>query len=265
MCSAIVGPLGLGVDAGLDPHVARELAMRCAELGYGSMWSNDEPGKPGLDTLAHFAAGAPGLDLGVGVLPIDQHPPTRIASEVDRLGLDPAKLWIGIGSGRLRPQLAPMHDAVAELRRLVPASRVMVGAMRPQLCRLGGRLADGVLLNWMLPGYAGRAAGWVREEAVAAGRDAPITALYVRVTVGEGAAHRLRDEETRYRRMAAAHFEEMEAPLGAVGVAGTTRQDVVEGLAPYRSALDLPIVRVLAADDLSSLVSVAEAAAPDRR
>jgi hypothetical protein len=37
---------------------------------------------------------------------------------------------------------------------------------------------------------------------------------------------------------------------------------VVEALAPYRSALDLPIVRVLAADDLASLVEVAEAAAP---
>jgi alkanesulfonate monooxygenase SsuD/methylene tetrahydromethanopterin reductase-like flavin-dependent oxidoreductase (luciferase family) len=260
--SATTGSLGLGVDAGLAPPVARELAVRCAELGYGSLWSNDEPGASGLETLAHFAAGAPHLDLGVGVLPLDQHPPAQIASEVDRLGLDPPKLWLGIGSGRLRPQLAPMRKAVAELRDLLPAARIVLGAMRPNLCRLGGELADGVLCNWMLPAHAGRARGWVHEGAAVAGRVAPVTALYVRVAVGGGAAERLRDEEGRYRRMAAAHFATLNAPLGAVGLSGPARRDVVEGLAPYRAAVDLPIVRVLAGDDLAALVDVAEASAP---
>ena len=76
--SGTVGALGLGVDAGLPPRVARELAVRCAELGYGSLWSNDETEASGLETLAQFAAGAPQLDLGVGVLPIDQHPPAIV-------------------------------------------------------------------------------------------------------------------------------------------------------------------------------------------
>jgi alkanesulfonate monooxygenase SsuD/methylene tetrahydromethanopterin reductase-like flavin-dependent oxidoreductase (luciferase family) len=260
--SARVDSLGLGVDAGLAPPVARELAARCAELGYGSLWVNDEPRASGLETLAHYAAGAPHLDLGVGVLPLDQHPPGKIATEVARLDLDPAKLWIGLGSGRLRPQRVPLRDAVAELRDLLPAARIMVGAMRPNLCRLGGELADGVLLNWMLPAHAAQAVGWVAEGAAAAGRVAPTTALYVRVAVAHGAADRLRDEEGRYRRMAAAHFESMNAPLGTVGVSGAARPEVVEGLAPYRSVVNLPIVRVLAGDDLASLVEVAEAAAP---
>jgi alkanesulfonate monooxygenase SsuD/methylene tetrahydromethanopterin reductase-like flavin-dependent oxidoreductase (luciferase family) len=260
--SATVGSVGLGVDAGLAPQVARELAVRCAGLGYASLWSNDVPGASGLESLAQFAAGAPQLELGVGVLPIDQHPPDQIATEIDRLGLDPGKLWIGIGSGRLRPQLAPMGDTVAELRDLLPAARIMVGAMGPHLCRLGGRVADGVLLNWMLPAHAARARGWVHEGAVAAGRAAPVTALYVRVAVGAGAAQRLRDEEGRYRGLAAAHFADMEVPLGAVGIAGSARHDVVEALSPYRAALELPIVRVLSGDDLASLVGVAEAAAP---
>jgi alkanesulfonate monooxygenase SsuD/methylene tetrahydromethanopterin reductase-like flavin-dependent oxidoreductase (luciferase family) len=257
------GSLGLGVDAGLAPPVAQALAARCADLGYGSLWSNDEPAAPGLATLAHFAVGAPQLDVGVGVLPIDQHPPTRIAAEVDRLGLDPARLWVGIGSGRLRPQLAPMRDAVAELREQLPAARIMIGAMGPHLCGLGGEIADGVLCNWMLPGHAARARGWVHAGADAAGRDAPTTALYIRVAAGDGSARRLHDEEGRYRRLAAAHFAEMEeAPPGSVGVAGSARQDVVGGLAPYRTAVDLPIVRVLAGGDLASLAEVAEAAAP---
>lgn len=168
--STAVGVPGLGIDAGLPAPVARELAMRCADLGYRSLWSNDEPEAPGLETLSHFAAGAPQLDLGVGVLPLDQHPPAQIAAEVERLELDPAKLWIGIGSGRLRPQLAPVREAVAELRDLLPAARVAIGAMRPRMCHLGGELADGVLLNWMLPAHAEQARGWVHEGAIAAGR-----------------------------------------------------------------------------------------------
>jgi alkanesulfonate monooxygenase SsuD/methylene tetrahydromethanopterin reductase-like flavin-dependent oxidoreductase (luciferase family) len=260
--SSTVGVLGLGIDAGLAPHLARELAMRCADLGYSSLWSNDEPEAPGLETLAHFAAGAPQLDLGVGVLPLDQHPPAQIAAEIDRLELDPAKLWIGIGSGRLKPQLPPVRDAVAELRDLLPAARVAIGAMRPRMCHLGGELADGVLLNWMLPAHAEQARGWVHEGAVAAGRAAPITALYIRVAVGDGAARRVRDEEGRYRQLAAAHFATMNAPPGSVGVSGSARRDVVEALAPYRSAVDLPIARVLAANDIASLLAVADAAAP---
>ena len=80
--------------------------------------------------------------------------------------------------------------------------------------------------------------------------------------MGGGAAQRLRDEEGRYRLLAAGHFAAMTAPPGAVGASGSARDDVVEALAPYGSAVDLPIVRVLAGDDLASLVEVAEAAAP---
>ena len=256
------GPRGLGVTAGLDPGVAAGLAARCAELRFDSLWSNDEPTAPGLETLAHFAAGAPQLELGVGVLPLDRHRPAQIAAEIDQLGLDPTKLWLGIGSGRLRPQLEPVRQAIAELRDLLPDARIVVGAMRPALCRLGGTLADGVLLNWMLPGQAEHARGWVHEGAGRAGRTPPISALYVRVAVGPGATQRLLDEEGRYRRMDAAHFAAMDVPLGAVGVAAMGRGEVVEVLAPYQAAVDLPIVRVLAPGELAPLVAVAEAAAP---
>jgi alkanesulfonate monooxygenase SsuD/methylene tetrahydromethanopterin reductase-like flavin-dependent oxidoreductase (luciferase family) len=256
------GPLGLGVDAGLAPDLARDLAARCVELGYTSLWANDEPTAPGLETLAHFSDGAPELDLGIGVLPIDQHPPAKIASDVERLGLDPVRLWIGIGSGRLRPQLAPMRDAVAELRERLPGARVMVGTMSRNLCRLGGEIADGVLANWMTPPVADEARAWVHDGAAAVRRPAPTTALYVRVAIGLQGATRLQTVEEFYRRLAPAHFATMGAPLGSVGLVGITRDEVVAGLAPYRSAVDLPIVRALAGRDLTSLLAVAEAAAP---
>jgi alkanesulfonate monooxygenase SsuD/methylene tetrahydromethanopterin reductase-like flavin-dependent oxidoreductase (luciferase family) len=256
---------GLGITAGLDAGLARDLAVRCAQLGYHSLWSNDEPLAPGLETLARFAAAAPQLELGVGVLPLDRHQPARIATEIARLGLDPAKLWIGIGSGQLRTPVDIVQRAVAELRQLLPArTRIVVAAMRPRLCRLGGAVADGVLLNWMLPAQAAQARRWVREGAHEAGRAAPVVASYVRVAVGSGSLQRLCDEESRYRSINEdhrAHFEAMNVPLGSVGVAAATRSGVLEGLAPYHSALDFPIVRLLTEHDATSLSAAAVAAA----
>jgi alkanesulfonate monooxygenase SsuD/methylene tetrahydromethanopterin reductase-like flavin-dependent oxidoreductase (luciferase family) len=257
---------GLGITAGLDAGLARDLAARCEHLGYHSLWSNDEPAASGLETLAHLAAAAPGIELGVGVLPLDRHEPSRIATKIDDLGLDPAKLWIGIGSGQLPQQIDVLERAVAELRDRLPAeTRIVVAAMRPRLCRLGGALADGVLLNWMLPDQVVEARRWVHAGADERGRAAPVVASYVRVAVSSGSAQRLRDEESRYRNINEGHrthFAAMNIPLGSVGVAASARPQVQEGLAAYQPALDLPIVRVLAQPDMTSLAAVVDAAAP---
>jgi alkanesulfonate monooxygenase SsuD/methylene tetrahydromethanopterin reductase-like flavin-dependent oxidoreductase (luciferase family) len=257
---------GLGINAGLDARLARDLAVRCERLGYHSLWSNDEPASAGLETLAQFAAAAPRLELGVGVLPLDRHQPVRIAADIARLGLDPAKLWVGIGSGQLRAPMDIVQRAVVELRELLPeGTRIVVAAMRPRLCRLGGAVADGVLLNWMLPTQAAAARRWVQEGADEAGRAAPIVASYVRVAVGPGSLQRLRDEERRYRNVNEAHrkhFEAMDAPLGSVGVAASARSEVLDGLAPYQSVLDLSIARLLPEQDATSLRSAATAVAP---
>ena len=259
-------PRGLGITAGLDAGLVRELAARCEHLGYHSLWSNDGPAASGLQTLAHFAAAAPRLELGVGVLPLDRHQPARIATEIDRLGIDPARLWIGIGSGQLRPQIDPLRRAVAALRELLPAeTRIVVAAMRPRLCRLGGAVADAVLLNWMLPDHLTDARRRVQEGADEAGRATPILASYVRVAVGPGSLQRLRDDERHYRDINQnhrKHFAALDVPLGSVGVAASTPAQVHEQLAPYQAALDLPIVRVLAHADATSLTAVADAAAP---
>jgi alkanesulfonate monooxygenase SsuD/methylene tetrahydromethanopterin reductase-like flavin-dependent oxidoreductase (luciferase family) len=202
----------------------------------------------------------------VGVLPLDRHRPARIATEIDRLGIDPAKLWIGIGSGQLRLQIDPLQRAVAELRETLPrGTRIVVAAMRPRLCRLGGALADGVLLNWMLPDQLAEARRWVQQGADEHRRAAPVVASYVRVAVGPGSLQRLQDEERRYRTINERHrkhFAAMNVPLGSVGVAARTPADAHEKLAPYQSALDLPIVRVVANPDAISLTTIADAAAP---
>jgi alkanesulfonate monooxygenase SsuD/methylene tetrahydromethanopterin reductase-like flavin-dependent oxidoreductase (luciferase family) len=257
---------GLGISAGLGPGLARELAQLSEQLGYQSLWSNDEPHASGLLQLAHFAAGTPRLALGVGALPLDRHQPKQIANEIDRLGLDPSRLWIGVGAGQLHLAVGAIQRAVAELRELLPEqTRLVVAAMRPRLCRVGGAIADGVLLNWMLPAQAAQGRQWVQEGADAAGHTAPIVASYVRVALGPGASQRLRDEEVRYRNKNEGHrryFEAMNVAPGSVGVAAPTREEIRAGLAPYASVLDLPIARVLAARDAVSLHAVATAAAP---
>jgi alkanesulfonate monooxygenase SsuD/methylene tetrahydromethanopterin reductase-like flavin-dependent oxidoreductase (luciferase family) len=256
----------LGITAGLDAGLVRELAAHCEQLGYHSLWSNDEPTARGLDTIAELAEATAKIELGVGVLPLHRYQPAQIAADVDRLGLDPARLWLGIGSGSLSPQIDTLHRAVGELRTLLPEStRIVVAAMRPRLCCLGGAVADGVLLNWMRPDEATRARGWVREGAAEQGRSAPVVASYVRVAVGPGARRRLREEEIFYRTINEGHrrhFAAMRVPVGSVGIAASQRSDLLEALAPYHSALDLPIVRVLADPDASLLGAVTDAAAP---
>jgi alkanesulfonate monooxygenase SsuD/methylene tetrahydromethanopterin reductase-like flavin-dependent oxidoreductase (luciferase family) len=98
----VSGSRGFGVAAGLDAEVATPLAARCAELGYGSMWSNDHPAASGLETLADFAAGSDDVELGVGVLALDRNEPGEINAAIDSLGLDRDRLLIGVGAGSRR-------------------------------------------------------------------------------------------------------------------------------------------------------------------
>src|SRR4051812_6187976 len=109
-----------GVAAGLGPEVAQPLAARCAGLGYESTWSNDHPGAKGLATPAEFAAAAPEVDLGVAVIALDRTPPEQIAADVDELGIDRAKLWLGVGAGFTKKPLSAMREALPQLRELLP-------------------------------------------------------------------------------------------------------------------------------------------------
>jgi hypothetical protein len=83
--------------------------------------------------------------------------------------------------------------------------------------------------------------------------------------VGPGSAQRLRDEESYYRDINDGHrrhFHAMNVPLGTVGVAASTRSEVLEGLAPYDAVLNLPIARILTDNDATTLSTAAVAAAP---
>ncbi|MEZ5076628.1 MAG: LLM class flavin-dependent oxidoreductase [Solirubrobacterales bacterium] len=257
---------GFGVAAGLGPEVARPLAARCAELGYASMWSNDHPGAKGLETLAEFAAAAPQLDLGVGVIAIDRTPPAEIAADVERLGLDPARLWLGVGAGFSKKPLTAMRERLPELREALPEVRLVLASMGPKMCALAGSSYDGAFFNWMTPEFAAAARTKVEAGAAEAGRETPPVFGYVRTAVGEDASRRLAKEESFYRDLHAGyrnHFDRLSEPEGTVGVAAPDASTAQKSLASY-TALDTVVVRGLASAKVEAMTAVAAAAAPRR-
>lgn len=253
-----------GVAAGLDPEVARPLAARCAELGYESMWSNDHPGSKGLGTAAEFAAAAPELELGVGVIALDRTPPEQIAADLEEFGVDPSKLWLGVGAGFTKKPLTKMREALPELRELLPGVKLVLAAMGPKMCALAGSSYDGVFFNWMTPEFAAGARKRVEEGAAEAGRETPRVFGYVRTAVGPDAAERLAKEESFYRDLHKGyrdHFDRLGEPEGTVGIAAPNAAAAQDALAGY-TALDTIVVRGLASAKIESMTAVAEAAAP---
>ena len=256
---------GFGVAAGLDPEVAQPLAARCAELGYDSAWSNDHPGAKGLETLAEFAAAAPGIDLGVAVIALDRQPPEQIAADIERLGLDRSRLWLGVGAGFSKKPLTAMREALPALREALPGVRLVLAAMGPKMCTLGGAEFDGVFFNWMTPGFAAGARRHVEAGARDAGREAPPIFGYVRTAVGPDAAERLAKEESFYRDLHKGyrdHFDRLAEPEGTVGVAAADREQADAALAAYEGPLDAVVVRGLASAKVETMGAVAAAAAP---
>jgi alkanesulfonate monooxygenase SsuD/methylene tetrahydromethanopterin reductase-like flavin-dependent oxidoreductase (luciferase family) len=260
-----MGDRAFGVAAGLDPEVARPLASRCAELGYESIWSNDHPGAKGLATLAEFAAAAPGIELGVAVIALDRTPPEQIAADIEEFGIDPTKLWLGVGAGFTKKPLTKMRESLPELRRLLPEVKLILAAMGPKMCELGGSAYDGVFFNWMTPDFAAGARAKVEAGAADTGRPTPPVFGYVRTAVGPDAAERLAKEESFYRDLHKGyrdHFDRLAEPEGTVGVAAADSNDAQRQLATYEGPLDTIVVRGLASAKVDPMTALAEAAAP---
>ena len=255
---------GFGVTAGLDPEIASPLAARCQELGYASMWSNDHPGAKGLETLADYAKGADRIELGVAVVALDRASPGEIAADIDRLGLDRERLWLGLGSGFTEKPLTTMREALPNLRDALPGIRLVLAAMGPKMCAFGGAEWDGVFFNWMTPQFAAGAREKVEAGAREAGRDAPPIFGYVRTAVGANAEERLAKDESFYRDLHQgyrSHFERLGEPEGTVGVAAENTGVAQTELSRYRG-LDTVVVRALASANIEDMSALAEAAAP---
>lgn len=202
----------------LGPTLGIEVATEAAGLGYGSYWTAETTGPEAFSFLTAVGAAAPGLDLGTGVLALQLRDPMLTAMSAatmqalypDRdilvgIGISSPVVtgaWHGVDYGT-RP-LARVREFVEVLRacwsgdavshdgdfyRLKRARmgvrmgertpKVVLGALNPKMLRLGGEIADGVLLNYVPASHV----GWSVEQ-VRAGGDATIYA-YIHAGVAE--------------------------------------------------------------------------------
>lgn len=256
---------GFGIAAGLDSAVAVQLAGRCEELGYTSMWSNDHPAASGIETLADFANGSAAMKLGVAVLALDRNSPAEINAKIEECGLERSRLLIGVGAGFSKKPLTRMREVHDELRETIPGVKLILAAMGPKMCALAGSHYDGAFFNWMTPAFAAQARAKVEEGAAEAGRQTPRVYGYVRASVGADAETRLAKEEGFYRDLHDGyrdHFERLGEPPGSVGVAAEQPADAGPAIEAYE-ALDTVVVRGLASANFDAMDRVATAAAPE--
>src|SRR5947209_9295746 len=184
--------IGLAVTA---PRETIEAACgQAEEQGFHSFWLNNPPRTDALAVLGRLAPRARTW-LGVGVIPLANLPPETIAASAREHFLGLERLYLGIGSGA--GGIRGVEAGLRVLREQLDCTLV-VAALGPRMCRLGGAEADGVLLNWLTPDHARRSIDWIREGAEQRGRPAPRVMAYVRVALRAEAAERLRVEAEPY-------------------------------------------------------------------
>jgi len=172
----------------LGPGAGIVAARRAAAVGYRSFWVAETVGTEAFATLAAIGADQPGLDLGTGVLaaPLRTPPLTAMGAATLQAMHPDREVLLGVGSSSPvvvsrwhgaewgdRP-LARMREYLTLLRLCLSGERVdfegdfwtvrgfrlgvrlgerrpriVLGALGPRMLRLGGELADGVLLNYL--------------------------------------------------------------------------------------------------------------------
>ena len=292
----------------------RELAgiVRDVEpAGYTAVLLPEITGRDALVTLGMFAGETRRLLLGTGVLPMRSRTPLLTAMGAatvhERSG---GRLILGLGTGEVgRGALGELRETVRRVRSLLrgetleeesdpvtlslPPGRevpIWVSALGPKAMRLGGEIADGVLLNWCPPERVSFARARIAEGAEAAERDpaSVIVAVYVRAWVGRDEAEAmsaLRSMAGRYASYRAYRRQFEQVGLGPqAAVAGQAHragrsEDVPEVLVrsvcavgdgardrldAFREAgADLPIVYPVAtADPAASIGATLRALAP---
>jgi probable F420-dependent oxidoreductase len=202
----------LGVDGFMD------VARTAGELGYGSFWVAETTGAEAFATLAAAGAARPGIGLGTGVLALQLRTPMVAAMGAATLqALHPDAdviLGVGISSPVVtsrwhgvpytdRP-LAQTREYLDLVQRCLSGDKVdfegdfyrcsgfklgvrlgerrpkvVVAGLGPKMLELGGKMADGVLLNYLPASHV----PWSVEQ-VRRGGDATVYA-YVHAGVCE--------------------------------------------------------------------------------
>ena len=201
----------------LGPKAVTDIAINAQTLGYKSFWTVEANGTDAMSLLGAVSHAAPKLDLATGIIPIQLRTPALTAMTASTLqALNPdADVLLGIGvsaPGILMQHgeratdkpIGMMREYVALLRECLSGEpvtfegdyfrakrfrlgvrlgerkpKIIMAALNPQMLKLAGEVADGVLLNYLPASHVGTSIEQVRK-----GGDAKIYA-YVHAAVGD--------------------------------------------------------------------------------
>ena len=205
------GPIPFGVTlTGYDLRRCLEEAQAMEAAGADSVWVYETGLETDAITpMAVFAAGTERVRVGCSVIPVWTRNPALIAQTAGTLDmLAPGRIVIGLGAWwdplatrvgiERKAPIRVMREVVEAIRLLLPRDgeasydgtyahldrayldhphpgghdvKIFIGAVGPQMLRLAGRIADGVVLNGAHTVDAIRdAVGQVAEGAASAGR-----------------------------------------------------------------------------------------------
>ncbi|HIE88815.1 MAG: LLM class flavin-dependent oxidoreductase [bacterium] len=214
-----VTPLGVtfGSLGVLGPKAVTDIAINAQTLGYKSFWTVEANGTDAMSLLGAVSHAAPKLDLATGIIPIQLRTPALTAMTAATLqALNPdvdVLLGIGVSAPGILMQhgeratdkpIGMMREYVALLRECLSGEpvtfegdyfrakrfrlgvrlgerkpKIIMAALNPQMLKLAGEVADGVLLNYLPASHVGTSIKQVRK-----GGDAEIYA-YVHAAVGD--------------------------------------------------------------------------------
>ena len=214
-----VTPLGVtfGSLGVLGPKAVTDIAISAQNLGYKSFWTVEANGTDAMSLLGAVSHAAPKLDLATGIIPIQLRTPVLTAMSAATLqALNPdvnVLLGIGVSAPGILMQhgeratdkpIGMMREYVALLRECLSGEpvtfegdyfnakrfrlgvrlgerkpKIIMAALNPQMLKLAGEVADGVLLNYLPASHVGTSIEQVRK-----GGNAKIYA-YVHAAVGD--------------------------------------------------------------------------------
>ena len=240
---------GFAVFAGIAPEIVRASAREAEGLGYTSFWVNHPGATDGLVSLAAAAQETRRIELGIGVIPLHTRGPDSVIQGVGANALPLDRLLLGVGSPN-PDALKRVRAGIAELRSQLQV-RLVVAALGPQMCRLAGEIADGVLFNWLTPEHARLSAEWVRAGAAAARRQPPKLFAYVRVALGSAALDRVQKEADRYAAIPAYanHFTRMGVKPAETAIAAQSPDAIAPALGKWQGAVDEVVLRAVTGKD----------------
>jgi F420-dependent oxidoreductase-like protein len=179
---------GTFISVGRSLDQALERVRRADELGYDSAYVTHIAGRDSLTVLMAYAAATDRIRLGTGVLPMYSRTPVATAQQAATIDeFSGGRMVLGIGvshqvtveswyGSRIERPVAEMREYVGALRAMFegrdippgkkfptqfrfmgleprPELPIYIAALSPNMLRLAGEVADGVMLWLCNPGY----------------------------------------------------------------------------------------------------------------